>query len=50
MEKKGTLVLKHFNIMFQIRYLFSHLLFYLSSCFRTYVPYFSCFTYVPYVM
>ena len=34
------MVLKHFNIMFQIRCLFFHLLLYLASCFRTYVPYF----------
>ena len=31
--------LKHFNIMLQIRYLFSHLPLHLACCFRTSVPY-----------
>jgi len=36
-QKRGTLVLKHFNIMLQIWTIFPHLPLTLASCFRTYV-------------
>ena len=38
-QEEVTWVLRYFNIILEIRYLFSHLLLHLASCFRTYVIY-----------